>query len=597
MARSKSTNYTRNKSLFGGVPGTIQIHTVPGLGTNNDPTTAVFKDNLPGGFLKCDGSVLNVKEYYLLAQILGIGSECRFKKENTILRDPDPTTGDLGSFQLPDLGSKVMIPSGGSGEYTNVFMENKPNVRKVGVECEASLQNEGNRINVNYTSGSTSNNGITAWSGYNGSVGGGGAITGFIMRQVTDSDGASPAPAPWSGTEFGSIGYRNAPGNNQTWWTGPNDSITGDYNVRVRGNTSDGLGAVMNITIEPNVRPSGEYNRSKIRVNSYVNGQRGSGYAVDDECSVSRWDELEGTGNRIFRVTSISEPIESEGFKLGTTDAWYYSNVGSVYYDQVGDPQYSANDYWENNSDFVEQNFQMNGGSGAGAVFKIRMQADEGGRTKWKVLAIINPGEGYAAGDQLSWNFNTPWRIANGHNDTVSLFEEVNGGPTSNGVIKVNSTSVGSLEAGMEVEGSLVDLEFGGNIKYNVVKETEPYILTMDEFQAHSHSVDMTVLNYTGNYDVSGLGMTGDPNTAMSANCEGYNSIVESSINVPVGQPNHSHTIVPPSAYNENFVYNFAPFNISTDGMQSYVDVDTTRLDVLNQVVTPFIMVHYIIKF
>ena len=113
MVRSKSTNYTRNKSLFGGVPGTIQIHTTPGIGVNNDPNTAKFKDDLPGGFLKCDGSVHNAKDYYLLAQILGVGEECRFKKEKTNLRDPDPDTGDLGSFQLPDLGSKVIIPSGG----------------------------------------------------------------------------------------------------------------------------------------------------------------------------------------------------------------------------------------------------------------------------------------------------------------------------------------------------------------------------------------------------------------------------------------------------------------------------------------------------
>ena len=73
-------NYTRKKSHWGGIPGTIQIHTVPGLGFNNDPTTAVFRETLPAGFLKCDGTVKNVKDYYLLGQILGVGEETRFLK-------------------------------------------------------------------------------------------------------------------------------------------------------------------------------------------------------------------------------------------------------------------------------------------------------------------------------------------------------------------------------------------------------------------------------------------------------------------------------------------------------------------------------------
>jgi hypothetical protein len=588
MVRSKSTNYTRNKSLFGGVPGTIQIHTVPGIGVNNDPNTAKFKDDLPGGFLKCDGSVHNAKDYYLLAQILGIGSECRFKKEKTNLRDPDPETGDLGSFQLPDLGSKVIIPSGGSGDYTNVFMENKPNTTKVGVETQAIIEGEENRIFVNYTSGSASNNGIATWSGYNGSVGGGGAITGFVMRQVTDVDGSNlEGGSTWSGDEFGDYGYRNA----GSWWTNEFENITGDF--KIKNNTdgarlTGGLGAVMNITIEPNKRPNGDINRSKIRINAYVNGQRGTGYDVDDECSVVEWDNLAGTGNRIFKVTEVSPAIESEGYKTGTTDAWFYNNVGTVRWDDVG----SENDYWEDDRDYVEENFQMQGGSGAGAVFKIRMQGDDGGRTKWKILAIVNPGEGYQAGDKLSWNFNTPWRIANGHTGSLSL-EDDNG----EGVVRVDGTSFGVLQAGMEVEGSSTDIQFNGSLRYNMIRETEGYVLTIDEFQAHSHSCDVSVLNYTGNYDTSGDGMTGSTTNAFSANSSGYNAIEETTINVPIGEANHSHRLQRPTAYNQNFVYNYQPFNVSTDNMQSYIDVDVERVEVLNQVVTPFIMVHYIIKF
>ena len=142
-------NYARQKSYWGGIPGTIQIHTVPGLGFNNDPTTAVFKENLPAGFLKCDGTVQNAKDYYLLAQILGIGDESRFKKPDTNVRNADAETNDLGQFQLPDLGSKVIIGSRGSGEYFSTVMENDPGRSKVGVEV-VPQSNIGDRAVVNY---------------------------------------------------------------------------------------------------------------------------------------------------------------------------------------------------------------------------------------------------------------------------------------------------------------------------------------------------------------------------------------------------------------------------------------------------------------
>jgi hypothetical protein len=149
MAKSPSINYTREKSRYGGFTGSIQIHSVPGIITNNDPTSVIFRENLPAGYLRCDGSVKNVKDYYALAQVLGIGEECRFKKENTNLRNPDPDLNDLGNFQLPDLGSKVIVASQGPGEYRNITVENRPNLNRVGVLVDAN-SNVGTTINVNY---------------------------------------------------------------------------------------------------------------------------------------------------------------------------------------------------------------------------------------------------------------------------------------------------------------------------------------------------------------------------------------------------------------------------------------------------------------
>jgi hypothetical protein len=145
----KRNNYTHNKSHWGGVPGTIQMHTVSGLGVNNDPTTAKFKENMPAGFLKCDGTIKNSKDFLLLSQILGVGDESRFKKENAILRNIDTETNDLGQFQLPDLGSKVIIGSRGSGEYFSTTLEDDEGVSKVGVEVDP-ISNIGNTATVNY---------------------------------------------------------------------------------------------------------------------------------------------------------------------------------------------------------------------------------------------------------------------------------------------------------------------------------------------------------------------------------------------------------------------------------------------------------------
>ena len=73
-----------------------------------------------------------------------------------------------------------------------------------------------------------------------------------------------------------------------------------------------------------------------------------------------------------------------------------------------------------------------------------------------------------------------------------------------------------------------------------MIRETEGYILTIDEFQAHSHAVDTHVLNYTGNYSTDGEGMTGSLNTSFSANSDGFNAIDETTINIPTGEANHA---------------------------------------------------------
>lgn len=144
-------NYAREKSRYGGYVGSILVHSTPGIGNVNDPLSATFKNNLPAGYLRCDGSIKNVRDYYALAQVLGIGDECRFKRDNITLRNADPVTGDLGQFQLPDLGSKVIVGGRATGTYTNETVETEgtatTSVNRVGPQIDV-LSNVGNRINA-----------------------------------------------------------------------------------------------------------------------------------------------------------------------------------------------------------------------------------------------------------------------------------------------------------------------------------------------------------------------------------------------------------------------------------------------------------------
>tara|TARA_B100000035_G_scaffold234050_1_gene202328 strand:- start:12083 stop:12970 length:888 start_codon:yes stop_codon:yes gene_type:complete len=146
-------NYANQKAKYGGMVGSIIIHTTSGIGSANDPNAVTFRNLLPAGYLRCDGSRQNAKDYLALARVLGVGDESRFKKENQNLRPEDLSTGDLGEFQLPDLGSKVIIGGRGTGLYQNGIVDDgtvqaNPTTR-VGPQIEV-ISNFGNRIEANY---------------------------------------------------------------------------------------------------------------------------------------------------------------------------------------------------------------------------------------------------------------------------------------------------------------------------------------------------------------------------------------------------------------------------------------------------------------
>ncbi len=63
------------------------------------------------------------------------------KKSNVVLREPDQETGDLGQFQLPDLGSKVITPNRSTGDYLNTLVGDTDETR-VGPSVEVFVTKE-----------------------------------------------------------------------------------------------------------------------------------------------------------------------------------------------------------------------------------------------------------------------------------------------------------------------------------------------------------------------------------------------------------------------------------------------------------------------
>ena len=146
-------NYANQRGKFGGVVGTIIVHTTDSIGGSNDPNNAGFRSVLPAGYLRCDGTKLQAKEYLALSRVLGVGDNSRFKKEDTQLRNEDLVTGDLGEFQLPDMGSKVIIGGRGTGLYSNDFVDTglvgQAKVNRVGPQIEV-ISNFGDTISADY---------------------------------------------------------------------------------------------------------------------------------------------------------------------------------------------------------------------------------------------------------------------------------------------------------------------------------------------------------------------------------------------------------------------------------------------------------------
>ena len=107
--------YQREKSKIGTSTGTI-LNWSKQL-TSNDPDDQNTQDELPAGYLRCDGGIYSAEIFPELAEILGVGQLSRYRKPTQTLLD--------NQFQLPDLGSKKIRASSGAnlGDYIDLYLE------------------------------------------------------------------------------------------------------------------------------------------------------------------------------------------------------------------------------------------------------------------------------------------------------------------------------------------------------------------------------------------------------------------------------------------------------------------------------------------
>ena len=136
----------KERSKLGNAPGTIINWgvSIP----DNDPNFAQIIDKLPAGYLRCDGSVYDERDYPELARILGVGETSLYKKSDQALA--------ATQFQVPDLGSKHIEAASSSnvGSYRNIDKvvgtgENATTIQKAGVGVEM-FSNVGNTATIGF---------------------------------------------------------------------------------------------------------------------------------------------------------------------------------------------------------------------------------------------------------------------------------------------------------------------------------------------------------------------------------------------------------------------------------------------------------------
>ena len=551
----------------------------------NDPNVGNSASLLPAGYLRCDGGIYNETVYPALAQVLGTGDSCAFKQEGQELLDTQ--------FQVPDLRSKFIRASSASDQGVindiNVTNASGQVVERSGVGVNVS-SNVGSVATVDMvgqfrvpprTVTLTGNVGFTRPRRPDEEIV---SINGFlphmhytttfrcrtIRRQGSEvfeinyfNNASTIGVENWyDATDSGDADARQPAckhyQQSEVWNSGAYIASSTFASFEYYGICKGSCGGFINSCLIPtgkamaiNATPEGEcwqtysvFGIGLIRVEmacassnvtmaaNYVLGATGVG---NDDIPTSQSSPGGVVQSFELYESGIANNV-TQGYATKGLGVWAYSGYGG------------AANTWNNLSDFAQAEVDMIGGSGSGFRVLCRFEAWPGAggnpsNTRYKIIAFIDAGTGYNAGDVLTFP-DVQGKNISGASATGS------GGIS----LRVYSTSFGSdatSAAAYAHETSLhqmlpVDTQVGSNnnVAYpqlsNIIETTLPFDYDGDP-TSHTHTI-----NYT-------TGLT------------------NYKINIP-----------------ETF--------ISTDGMSASISIQPETDTKIDNLIAPFVMVDYLIK-
>ena len=549
----------------------------------NDPIAGLSLQLLPSGYLRCDGSVYSENVYPALAQILGTGDTCVFKQPDTNLTD--------SQFQVPDLRSKFIRASSASdqGVLNDLTVTNASGqtVDRSGVGVNVS-SNVGAQAVIDMTGqfrvparsvNLTGNVGFTKPKAPDESTVQANAFLPHMhytttFRCRTIRRGGSDVFELNYFTNASTIGVQN-------WFDATDEQPACKFYAQsevwagggtyISSGTFLGTGATFEYYgickgscggfITSCLIPTG----NSVTIDTTPEGPCRQTYTVlgvglitvDMECASSSKnlaanyvEGATGVGNDNIPTGAATDGGAIQAFSLwegGTaytgTNGYYSKGLGSWAYSGYG----GSAGTWNNLDDFAQGDVDLIGGSGSGARATVRFEALAGtggnpNNTRYKVIAWLSVGTGYAIGDVLT-------------------FPDVGG------------KNIGSAAP-----------DGGGGISLQVTSTT---FASGESAAGYPHNTSL--------HDVLPVDTNVDSSTNIAY--PQISNIIETTeeFGYEEDPTEHTHTITYQTGLT-NYQLNIPETFISTDGMSASVNINPESDTKIDSLIAPFIMVDYLIK-
>ena len=548
----------------------------------NDPAVGNSASLLPAGYLRCDGSVLSSAVYPALAEILGTGVDCAFRQEGVDLTDTQ--------FQLPDLRSKFIRASSASDQ--GVINDNT-----VTNATGQVIERSGVGVNVSSNVGS---NAVVDMVGQfripartiplTGNVG-------FTRPRRVDEE-VVPAnaflPHMHYSTTFRSRTIRRQGNSIFEFNFFQNASTIGVVNWFDATDSGDNgrqpacKHYAQQLTWESGTYVPGGgfgstsfeyYGICKSGCGDFIRSclvPTGRQVVVDTTPEGTSYQTIPIIGRRPFSPPSTSRTI-GENYILGATGVGLddiptsaagasgalqsfklYESIeestdytGAGYYNKgVGQWAYTSfggSTIWTGLDDFAQQEVDLVGGSGTGLRVFVRLEAWPGvgglpSNTRYKIVGIVDVGQNYLVGDVLT-------------------FPDVQGKNIS------GAPSTGSGGISLEITStSFVNIEDAAAYVHD---QSLHNVLPVDTFASNSDAIAYPQVS----------------NIVETTNAFNYEE----------DPTRHTHTIDYTTGLT-NYEIDIPETFISTDGMSASISIQTETDTKIDSLISPFIMVDYLIK-